>query len=79
MVYIKRLEKNSAKAPKYFMCRAVLIYHPVFPVISEIGTADVWIILDFRTMEDTKVKYWSDRGSPHLYVPLNKNQELSRY
>jgi hypothetical protein len=32
------------------------IPHAGFHVIGEIGTADVWIILDFQTMEHTKVR-----------------------
>jgi hypothetical protein len=32
------------------------IPHAGFHVIREIGTTDVWIILDFDTMEHTKVR-----------------------
>jgi hypothetical protein len=56
LVYIESVENNSAKAAKYFMSWVILIYHLVFPGITEVGTADVWIILDFQATEHTKVR-----------------------
>jgi hypothetical protein len=55
IVYIESVKKG-AKARKYFISRVIFICHPVFPVMRAIRTADVWIILDFQTMEHIKAR-----------------------
>jgi hypothetical protein len=54
MVYAQRFQKKAVKAPKYFLS-VIFVCHAVFQVIREIETADISIILEFYSLDHTKV------------------------